>query len=78
MATKLHLEDFGQDFTYFIVDDDKVTEAGPFQNWLWAGRKIKPRVWRKGSQIVFEDGSVLKYRVTRVEPTRAVSPEAVS
>jgi len=63
----LRLEDHGQDFLYFIVKDDTVTGCGPFQASVWVGQKIVPRKWRKGSHIVFQDGMVLNYRVTKVE-----------
>lgn len=64
----VHLEDFGQDFLYFIVKDDTITGAGPSQASVWVGKKIDPRKkWRKGMQIVFQDGTVLKYRVTKAE-----------
>ena len=68
MEMKLHLEDHGQDFLWFKVAGNKVVEAGPFQNWLWAGKElVPPKRWQKGSQIIWADGRVLNYRVTRVE-----------
>lgn len=64
----LRLEDFGQDFLYFIVKDDTITGCGPFQASVWVGQKIEPRKkWRKGMQVVFQDGMVLKYRVAKAE-----------
>jgi len=75
---KLELEDYGQDFTYLIVDGDRIVEAGPFQDWLWRGRRIVPPAkWRRGSQVVFADGMTLKYRVTRAKHLPGESGEAV-
>ena len=63
---KLHLEDHEQDFLWFIVEGDTVIEAGPFQNWFWAGKKFQqPKRWQRGSRIVWTDGRVLKYPVAR-------------
>jgi hypothetical protein len=65
---KLHLEDHGQDFLWFIVEGSKVIEAGPFQNWLWAGKTvIPPKKWKRGSRVVWLDGRTLNYPVTRAE-----------
>ena len=71
---KLYLEDHGQDFLWLVVQGSKIVEAGPFQNSLWAGRKIAPpRKWRKGSRINFISGRLLSitgtlhYPVVRVE-----------
>lgn len=57
---KLHLEDQGQDFLWFIVSGNTIEEAGPFQNSVWAGMKILPPdsykgQWRKGSRVDFPE-----------------------
>jgi hypothetical protein len=65
---KIHLEDHGQDFLWFIVDGTKVIEAGPFQNWLWAGKTlVPPKKWRRGSRVVWDNGTTLHYPVRRAE-----------
>lgn len=67
--TKIYLDDHGQDFLWFVVDDKKIVKCGPFQAWLWVGKHIMPpKKWRKGSRVVFKDGSKLKYPVIRAEP----------
>lgn len=65
-TTKLELEDRGQDFLWFIVDKEKIVDAGPFQGWFWIGQKIlPPKKWRKGSRVTFIDGKTLNYPVVR-------------
>lgn len=36
----IHFEDNGQDFLQFIVEDDIVVEAKPFQTDIWKGAYI--------------------------------------
>lgn len=67
-AVRLDLEDHGQDFTHFIVKDDVIVDCGPFQGWVWIGRKLEQAKWRKGSPVRFADGKQLNYRVTKATP----------
>jgi hypothetical protein len=57
---KLHLEDHGQDFLWFVVEGDKVIEAGPFQNWLWAGKRrakmIRAAIRRETAWLIERNG----------------------
>lgn len=76
-ATKLHLEDHGQDLLWLVVDENRtIIEAGLFQNWVWAGRRLTTGDFKPGDDVVFEDGLVLKYAVTEVEPIDLAGPDA--
>jgi len=69
---KLQLEDLGQDFRWFVVEDDTIIDAGPFQALLWAGRKLTANRFAVGDALTFvtplEPGApaTLKYHVTGV------------
>jgi hypothetical protein len=74
---KIHFEDHGQDFLWFIVDETgKVQDAGPFQGWLWAGKTGKVKRANDGRRyFVFPNPPVgniasIKYPVTRTELVR--------
>lgn len=65
-TTRIYLEDHGQDFLWFDVTRDEVTGCGPFQAWLWVGKKLRPPIkWKRGSRVIWKDGSTLRYPVTR-------------
>lgn len=73
--TIIELEDCGQDFTEFHVNDQNViVEARPFQTWVWAGLRIAPRLVRSGVKLsLLKEGSdkpmKLRYRVIGVRNT---------
>lgn len=74
--TIIELEDCGQDFTEFYVNDKNViVEARPFQTWVWGGMRIAPdpvhdpvhegmklKLYKKGSKKPMQ----LRYRVIGV------------
>lgn len=71
---KLHLEDQGQDFLWFIVEGRTIVDCGPFQYSVWVGRKVDPSTakWRKGSRVDFPPqrgtrAMRLNYPVVKVE-----------
>lgn len=70
---KLHLEDRGQDFTWFLIEGDMIIDAGPFQAWLWAGKRLTAKRFAAGDALTFAAPLVegasqtLNYRVTKVE-----------
>ena len=69
---RILLEDHGQDFLWLEIKGDEIVGCGPFQAWLWVGKKIVPPAkWQKGSRIVFADGNMLHYPVTRAKPINA-------
>jgi hypothetical protein len=75
-ATKITLEDCGQDFLVFYVDSvGKIIEAAPFQSSVWVGATIP--IWsdeivkpgelcpiHKPPHLMF---SFLKYKIESVE-----------
>ncbi|MCA1909222.1 MAG: hypothetical protein LDL39_12765 [Magnetospirillum sp.] len=67
----LHLEDRGQDFTWFRVDAaGEIVDCGPFQADTWVGRHVRPdtKSWKAGSRVIFTaDNKVLNYPVTVVD-----------
>lgn len=45
----VELEDHGQDFTEFLIDRNNcITEARPFQSWVWIGFRIAKATLHKG------------------------------
>jgi hypothetical protein len=66
------LEDRGQDFTSFYVDDDNViTDAVPFQGWVWSGFRIHQKRIRVGMKLRMAKGAqriVLRYAVVGIRP----------
>ncbi len=65
---KLIFEDQGQDCLYFVVQGERIVKAGPFQNWLWAGKRLERANYRPGEHVVFDDGRSYNYPVERIEP----------
>ena len=71
MAQIIEIEDQGQDFTKFCIDENNIiVDAGPFQGWLWKGfqviqKRIRPgmklRLRKRGSKPL-----ILKYPVISV------------
>lgn len=65
------LEDRGQDFTEFVVDENNmILDARPFQGWVWAGFEIIQRHIRPGMKLKLRKRGrapmILKYSVTSV------------
>lgn len=49
MKRKIRIEDKGQDFLWFVVDeDDKIVDAGPFQTAFWSGNYVPSGMLRVG------------------------------
>jgi len=72
---RIELEDYGQDFLYFVVDPGgRIVETGPFQGWMWNGKIIAADTIRKGICPCFTNGYGLRYPIRRV--SRAKVPEA--
>ncbi len=73
----LHLEDQGQDFLEFDINDENIIiNTRPFQGWVWDGRKIlNPKTVEAGDFLTLSkkdqhdksDFLELKYPVERVE-----------
>jgi len=73
----IHLEDHGQDFLEWDIEPVKepgvawqVTDARPFQNWVWAGTKVHNLKIEAGDFLAITPSglrTVLKYPVERVE-----------
>jgi len=36
----VYLEDYGQDFLEWDIEDGMVVDCRPFQSWLWNGTKV--------------------------------------
>jgi len=74
----IHLEDHGQDFLEWDIEPVKepgvawqVTDARPFQNWVWTGTKVHNLKIEAGDFLAITTPyglrTVLKYPVERVE-----------
>ncbi|MCF8218681.1 MAG: hypothetical protein K9J21_06835 [Bacteroidales bacterium] len=68
---KIELEDKGQDFLYFIIEKDKIIEAGPFQNGLWKGSYVPEKMLKVGGKVYIHkppyiNFGVLNYRIERM------------
>lgn len=40
MKQRIFLEDHGQDFLRWDIEDGVVVDCQPFQGWLWIGTKV--------------------------------------
>lgn len=68
MATRIHLEDEGQDLLWLDVENGAVIDGGPYHGHLFNGRQLAPR--RKleaGGRIFFADGHAIRYPIVRIE-----------
>lgn len=73
--TKIHLQDCGQDFLWFIVETyetgcSKIIDAGPFQARFWRGRQITrfEKVGKKPTiEVKCNDWRLLNYPITKIE-----------
>lgn len=68
----IHLEDNGEDFLRFIVEDNRVVKAEPFQSSIWEGAYVPVIQQKVGDflmihhppNIVF---GFLKHKVEKIE-----------
>ncbi len=77
---KLQLEDRGQDFTWFLVEGDIIIDAGPFQAWVWVGKRLTAKRFAVGDAPTFAaplaEGAptTLNYLVTKVDRVEWTEP----
>ena len=66
----VYLEDGGQDFLEWDIEDGEVTACRPFQGWLWIGTKVHNTKIQPGDilEITRRNGerTRLNYPVERV------------
>ncbi len=66
----VHLEDHGQDFLEWDIEDGKVIACRPFQEWFWKGTRAKApaRCWCYVPDITTNNGprTRLRYPVEKV------------
>ncbi len=65
----VYLEDHGQDFLEWDIENGKVTGCRPFQGWLWIGTKVHNTIIQPGDilEITLKGGrTTLNYPVERV------------
>lgn len=64
------LEDRGQDFLEWDIEDGTVVDCRPFQGWLWVGTKVHNTTIRPGDilEITPKNGerTTLNYPVERI------------
>jgi len=85
MTTReIELEDHGQDFTSFIVDEDgNVVETKPCQGWVWNGSKVMNKRIRVGSRLILRTPNMapvsepltLRYRVIAISRPQSANAE---
>lgn len=68
----IHFEDNGQDFLQFIVENDKVVEAKPFQSKIWEGASIPVEIVIVGERCPIHhpphiNFGYLKHKVEKIE-----------
>jgi hypothetical protein len=71
---RVHLRDEGQDFLWLDIGRATIVGAGPFQGWLWRGKKTRPNQIEVGKLVPVEltgGWSTLKYPVTRIQKLAA-------
>lgn len=73
MTKRIQLEDHGQDFLWWDVDENGVvTDCGPFQGWLWEGTTVLNHADLAPGEILriktkYEDETTLNYRCREVQ-----------
>ena len=63
------LEDRGQDFTWFEIDETGlIVDAGPFQAWMWKRYRIEPDTLCEGVQplLTRTASRLLHYRIVAI------------
>jgi len=67
----VELEDHGQDFLQWKIEDGVVVDAKPFQRWVWKGTLVHNDVIAPGDILLITlrwgDRTTLKYPVTKVK-----------
>lgn len=86
MLLKIHFEDHGQDFLYWVIDTEKerVVECEPFQAAIWVGQVVTQKEFKAGGRVTFIDSKgdgfevhcEIQYPIERVEevPDPALNP----
>lgn len=77
---RVHLEDHHQDFLWLDIGETKggyrskpggrIVGAGPFQGWLWKGKRVKLESLKVGKPVAIcmdRKWTTIKYPVTRIE-----------
>ncbi|HAZ00683.1 MAG: hypothetical protein A2W90_14495 [Bacteroidetes bacterium GWF2_42_66] len=72
MKKKIYFEDHGQDFLWWIIDENgTVIDCGPFQASVWVDCKVLNNEIEIGEFVVFEtkvgDIMELKYSIEKIE-----------
>ncbi len=80
----VHLEDHGQDFLEWDIEDGTVIDCRPYQGWLWKGTQVHNTDIKPGDILVITpptgERTTLKYPVAKVDAgkdtlrTRVISP----
>ncbi|GAI90398.1 unnamed protein product [marine sediment metagenome] len=66
----VYLEDHGQDFLEWDIEDGTVVACRPYQGWLWNGTKVHNTNIQPGDILeitVAGERTTLNYSVERVE-----------
>ncbi len=69
---KIDLEDKGQDFTTFYVENGVIIHVEPFQGWVWRGKQFTQTSFAAGDPLIFKDGPRLNYHVAAVKAIRPI------
>ena len=69
---RVTLEDHGQDFLRWDIEDGVVVDCQPFQDWVWNGTKILNEEFGPGDQLIIQSPktgtvSTLNYPVEKIE-----------
>jgi len=70
----VYLEDHGQDFLEWDIEDGEVVGCRPFQDWVWNGTKVHNADIRPGD--ILEIGGRLGERTTLRYPVEKVEEKA--
>jgi hypothetical protein len=66
----VYLEDHGQDFTEWDIENGEVVACRPFQEWFWKGTRVHNTVIQRGAILQITpphaERTTLKYRVEKV------------
>lgn len=74
---RIHLADCGQDFLWWdlrgIDGGYEVVDCGPFQGWLWIGKRVSAKSVKVRHRPVVagengKRGTQLNYAIERIEP----------
>jgi len=70
----VYLEDHGQDFLEWDIEDGVVVDCRPFQGWLWNGTKVHSTDIKPGD--ILEITPVTGGRTTLSHPVERVEEKA--